>query len=64
MDKKKKFTVDLDFLTHIYNCGYHAGHSDTVEGYFVDVGNNEMTEYHSEDVEILHDELKEFSKGE
>jgi len=44
---------DLKFSTHIYNCGYIAGHNDTVEGTFTDIYTQDMNTYHDDIVNEL-----------
>jgi hypothetical protein len=40
----------------LYNAGYRAGHSDTVEGCFTDIVDCEMGEYHADVVgEIIEE---------
>ena len=37
-------------VTEIYNLGYKSGHHDTVEGQYVDIVQQDMKSYHSEEV--------------
>jgi len=46
-------------LITIYNCGYHAGHHDTVESQYVDIFSCDMDSYHGEVVEELINDAKE-----
>ena len=42
----------------LYNAGYRAGHSDTVEGRFTDIVDCEMGEYHADVVGEIVEELQ------
>ena len=42
----------------LYNAGYRAGHSDTVEGCFTDIVDCEMSEYHADVVGEIIEELQ------
>ncbi len=50
--------VMCDLITHIYNCGYMAGHNDTVESQFTDIHSQDMGTYQKDVVEELFDELQ------
>ena len=43
--------------THIYNCGYEAGHHDTVEACFTSIFPQDMDSYQNDVVEELLNEL-------
>jgi hypothetical protein len=42
---------------YLYNCGYHAGHHDTVEGGYTDVLPVDMNSYHKDIVLELLSEM-------
>lgn len=47
----------LPLFVQVYNAGYQAGHTDTVEGGFVDVHESDKKTYHSDVVADLIAEL-------
>jgi hypothetical protein len=44
----------------LYNSGYHAGHHDTVEGYYVDILDCDMETYHED---IVAEILEEYTRA-
>ena len=41
----------------LYNCGYNAGHHDTVEGFFTTILDVDIATYHSDVVDEILDEI-------
>ena len=46
-------------ITNIYNCGYQAGHHDTVESCYTDIYQLDMDTYQEDLVEDLLSELQD-----
>ena len=46
-------------ITRIYNCGYNAGHNDTVEGMYTHIYPEDMNTYQEDYIEELLDSILE-----
>ncbi|WP_406671776.1 hypothetical protein [Raoultella terrigena] len=49
-------SVGLNEQVRIFNSGYQRGHEATVEGYYVDIHQNDMTTYHEDIVAEIAEE--------
>ena len=57
METNSTYMLSRKKIIEIFNIGYHKGHNDTVEGYFIDIKNVDMQEVHSDIINDILDDL-------